>query len=228
MPLMIAAACMLFAASVPLSLAAAENAAPVSYTATVQGSAPTTRQQIDNYSGSVYIYTGGPLPAYTSPASLRFLFGFAASDGKTTGYITPLLFESQSVGQYTVYIVRGIGKGYEVSIDPAPQTIPFSIIEGHKITPDGTYTFGYINALVDPDGLPTVTSQGAVEFDSPAVSGDGAGGAGTTNDWAASTSQDTNVALGTTFGVSGSNAADNLLSVDRTYSAFAVGIVVAQ
>jgi hypothetical protein len=67
-----------------------------------------------------------------------------------------------------------------------------------------------------------------VEFDSPAVSGDGVGGAGTTNDWAASTSQDTNVALGTTFGVSGSNAADNLLSVDRTYSAFAVGIVVAQ
>ncbi len=82
MPLMIAAACMLFAASVPLSLAAAENAAPVSYTATVQGSAPTTRQQIDNYSGSVYIYTGGPLPAYTSPAALRFLFGFAANDGK--------------------------------------------------------------------------------------------------------------------------------------------------
>ena len=228
MRLMTIAACLIFAACGPFSLAAEENAVPPSYKATIQGSAPTTRQQIDNYSGSVFIYTGGPLPAYTSPAALRFLFGFSASDGKTTGYITPLLFESQTVGQYTVYIVRGIGKGYEVSIDSAPQTIPFSIVEGHKITPDATYTFGFINALVDSAGLPTATSQGAVEFDDPAVSGLGLGGAGTTNDWAASTSQDTNVALGTTFGVSGSNAADNLLSVDRTYSAFMVGIVVAQ
>jgi len=146
------------------SLVAQDSSAPASYKATVQGSAPITRQQIDNYSGSVYIYAGGPLPAYTSPAAFRFLFGFAASDGKTTGYITPLLFETQSVGQYTVYIVRGIGKGYEVSINPDPQTIPFSIVEGHKITPDGTYTFGYINALVDSDGLPTATSQGAVDL----------------------------------------------------------------
>jgi hypothetical protein len=200
------AACLFFAASVPPSLAAADSTTPASYTVTVQGSAPATRTDIDGYSGSVYIYTGGLLPAYTSPAALRFLFGFSNS-GKTTSYITPLLFETQAVGQYTVYIVRAIGKGYQVTVNPDPQTIPFSIAGGDKITPDGTYTFGFINALVDPNGFPVATSEGAVEYDIPNVSGDGLGGRGTTNEWAASSSQDTSVPLGTTFGVSGSNAA---------------------
>ncbi len=209
------------------SLLAQESTPPTTYKATIQGSAPKSRPSIDGYSGSVYIYTGGPLPALTYPAAFQFFFNTSAT-GSTTGYITPLLFEIQPVGQYAVYIVRGIGKGFEVSLKPSPQTIPFSIVQGDKFTPSGNFTFGFINALVGSTGIPTAVSEGAVEYDTPSVGGSGEGGPGTTNEWAASSSQDTDVALGTTFGVSGSNSADNLFSGYRTYSALVLGITVTQ
>jgi len=224
---LMAAACLVFTAFGTSSLAAEESTSPAAYKHTLQGSAPTARQTTDGYSGSVYIYTGGAFPIYTYPIAFQYLFGLSGA-GNTTGYITPLLFEPQAVGQYTVYIVRGIGKGSEVSLNPAPQTIPFEILEGTKITTSGQFTFGFINALVDSHGTPLAVSQGAVEYVNPAVSGSGEGGPATTNNWAASSTQDTNVALGATFGVSGSNAANNLFTGYRTYSALAVGVVLAQ
>jgi len=224
---LVMAACLVFAAFGTRSLAAEESAPPASYPTAVEGSAPLSRPSIDGYSGSVYIYTGGSLPASTYPSAFRYLFGISPN-GNTTGYITPLLFEPQTFGQYTVYIVVGIGKGYEVSLNAAPQTIPFSIVEGTKVTPNGHFTFGFINALVTSDGNPTAVSEGAVEYNSPNVGGEGVGGAGTTNEWMASSSQDTDVAIGTTFGVSGSNAANTLFTGYRTYSAFAVGAIVSQ
>lgn len=76
--------------------------------------------------------------------------------------------------------MRGIGRGFQVA--------PF--------TTNGHYTFGFINALVDSGGTPTATSMGAVEFDNPADGGQGQGGPATTNQWVASVSQNTVVALG--------------------------------
>jgi len=101
-------------------------------------------------------------------------------------------------------------------------------VEGSKVTTNGHLTFGFINALVNSGGNPTAVSEGAVEYDSPNVGGEGVGGAGTTNEWMASSSQDCDVALGTTFGVSGSNSVNTLLTGYRTYSAFAVGAIVSQ
>jgi len=225
--LMVVAARLVFVASGTASLAADESTPPASYPPTVEGSATLARPSIDGYSGSVYIYTGGSFPAFTYPTAFRYLFGISPN-GHTTGYITPLLFQPETFGQYTVYIVVGIGKGYEVSLNAAPQTIPFTIVEGVTVTPNGNFTFGFINALVTSDGNPTAVSEGAVEYNSPNVGGEGLGGAGTTNEWVASSSQDTDVALGTTFGVSGSNAANTLFTGYRTYSAFAVGAIVSQ
>ena len=206
-------------------IAADETRSPASYKVTVQGSAPTARQGIDGYKGTVYIYTGGPLPAFTYPLAFQYLFDISPN-GSTTGYLTPVLFEAQSVGQYTVYVVRGFGKSYQVSLNAAPQTIPFEIVEGSKITTNGTFTFGFINALVDSHGTPLAVSEGAVEYDDPAIGGNGEGGPGTTNQWAAGESQDVNIALGTTFGISGSNAAFTLFTGYRTYSALAFGVIV--
>jgi hypothetical protein len=47
------------------------------------------------------------------------------TEGNTSGYVTPLLFESVPAGEYTIYTVTGIGKGFEVNLNAAPQAIPF-------------------------------------------------------------------------------------------------------
>lgn len=213
-----------FTAFAPRAMAGDNRATAAAYRFTVQGSTPTVRAQTDQYVGSVYIYVGGSFAPGTEPATFRYLFGFAEF-GNTTGYITPLLFESESAGEYTIYTVRGIGKGFEVALHSAPQTLPFDVIEGTKFTTNGHYTFGFINALVDSSGTPTETSMGAVEFDNPADGGQGQGGPATTNDWVASVSQNTVVALGKTFGVSGSGATDTLFPGYRTYSARASGVI---
>jgi len=174
----------------------------------------------------LYLY-GGQFPANTYPTDFEFFFNTSAN-GSTTGYITPLLFEIQPVGEYTVYIVRGVGTGSSVSIKSTPQTIPFTIVQGDKYTTGGNFTFGFINALVGSTGIPTAVSEGAVEYDTPAVGGHGEGGVGTTNEWAASSSEDSDVALGMTFGVNGSNASNSLFTGYRTYSAFAIGITATQ
>ena len=197
---------------------------PASHRVILEGSAVTALPQTDGYYASVYIYAGGSFPVLTNPTALQFLFGFSGS-GDTSAYITPLLFEAETFGEYTVYIVRGIGQGFEVSLSPLPQTLPFNMINGVKLTSNGNFTFGFINALVDTNGTPIVTSQGAVEYTVPANGGHGEGGARTTNDWFASETQNTAVPVGTTFGLYGSGAADILFSEARTYAARASGIV---
>ena len=79
-------------------------------------------------------------------------------------------------------------------------------------------------------GVPTVTSEGVVDFDQPGDSGGGVGGTGTTNDWAASNSYSPSpvVALGTTFGAEGSNGDYTFYGSSRTYSALAIGAIPAQ
>jgi hypothetical protein len=212
-------------AAAALWLVTVSNGLAASYKPAIEGSSPTVRQQTDQYVASVYIYAGGYFPADTVLVDFQFLFGFGEF-GNTTGYITPLLFESKSNGDLTIYTVRAIGQGFEVGINPSPQLLPFHVLEGTQVTTNGNFTFGWVNALVDSTGTPTATSMGSVEFDNPADGGRGQGGAETTNDWAASISQNTVVGLGATFGLSGSGAENRLFAGYRTYSARAGGVVV--
>jgi hypothetical protein len=197
-----------------------------SYTPVTEGSTPTHRSQVDTWSGQVYLYVGGSLPVGTLPVAFQHLFDFT-EQGNTTGYITPLLFESKSVEAFTVYTVVGIGKGFEVKLSPAPQAIPFEIFEGTKVPTNGNFTFGYINALVDASGTPVLSSYGTVDMNNPANTGEGVGGAGTTNDWMATANLATPtpvVALGTTFGAAGADVDYTFVSGYRTYSARAIGV----
>jgi hypothetical protein len=170
------------------------------------------------------IYVGGSLPAGTNLAALQYLFDRTTA-GNTTGYITPLLFERTAGPTHSVYTVVGIGKGFEVALNSAPQAIPFDVIEGLRVPANGRFTFGFVNAIVNSSGVPVTTSEGAVDFDEPADSGAGAGGTGTTNDWAVSNSYTPSpiVALGTTFAISGADY--DFFLASRTYSAQAIGAV---
>jgi len=198
-----------------------------SYTLVGEGSTPTPRSQTDRSSGLVMIYVGGSLPAGTNLAALQYLFDITTA-GNTTGYITPLLFERKPGTTYSVYTVVGIGKGFEVALNSASQTIPFEVIEGLKVPANGHFTFGFVNAIVNLSGVPVTTSEGAVDFDEPADSGAGVGGTGTTNDWAVSNTYSPSpvVALGTTFSVSGADY--DFFLASRTYSARAIGALPAQ
>jgi hypothetical protein len=80
-------------------------------------------------------------------SAFQYLFGFGEF-GNTTGYIKPILFESESTGEFTIYTVRGIGDGFQVALHSAPQRLPFDIIEGTKLTTNGHYTFSFINARI--------------------------------------------------------------------------------
>ena len=194
--------------------------APDSGTITAQGSRDTHRVEIDAFYAEVYIYVGGSLPAGTDLTELQFLF----DQGSASGYITPILFEQSSPG---IFAVRGIGTGVQVSRSSASQTIPFGIVEGRRITDNASYTFGFINAIVNVSGAPVLTSPGVVDYVSPANDHHGVGGPETTNSWGATeTGLTPIVALGTTFGAAGTEYPFTLPY--RTYSAFALGFVTGQ
>jgi hypothetical protein len=169
------------------------------------------------------------LPAGTNLVAFQYLFDSPQVDGATTGYITPLLFEYNPAELYTIYTVVGIGKGYDVALNSAPQAIPFEITEGTKVPTGTNFTFGFVNALVSSSGVPTASSLGTVDMVSPSVGGQGVGGTGTTNDWVCSgltATQGPAIPLGTTFGVSGAD--HGFILPYRTYSARAIGVVPAQ
>ena len=200
------------------------------YTPVAEGSSPTHRSQTDRSSGLVMIYVGGSLPAGTNLLAFQYLFDLTTG-GNTTGYLTPLLFEYKPVEAFTVYTVVGIGKGFEVPLNSAPQAIPFDVIAGTKVPTSGNFAFGFVNALVDSSGAPILTSQGVVDFDTPSDAGQGVGGPSTTNDWAVTNSYSPSpvVALGTTFGAPGANADYTFFFPSyRTYSAQAIGALATQ
>ena len=193
---------------------------PASGTIVTQGSRDIYREQIDAFYSEVYIYVGGSFPTGTDFVDLQFVF----DEGNASGYLTPLVFEQTSPGVFTV---RGIGTGLQVEQSLSSQLIPFSIVEGHRQSKNANYTFGFINAIVNVSGAPTLTSAGVVDYISPSNGLHGVGGPTTTNDWGATeTSPTPIVALGTTFGASGTEYPFTLPY--RTYSAFAVGVVETQ
>jgi hypothetical protein len=200
----------------------------VTYTTAAQGSAPIRRSLVDTSSGQVYVYTGGLLPAGSHLATLQYMFDFT-QEGNTTGFITPILFEATTVEGFTIYTVAGIGKSFGVKLAPGLQAIPFNIIEGKSVTTDGSFTFGFINAMVNSNGVPVAISPGTVDMNDPANTGQGTGGVGTTNNWAATATSappSPVVTLGTTFGGPGSSVAFTFVPPYRTYSAQAYVTVV--
>ena len=188
------------------------------YRIVAEGSTATHRYTIDGAIAQVFIYGGGTIPAGTHLVSFYFLFD-QSNVGNTSGYITPILLDQTSAEIYTVI---GIGKGYEVQQELNPQSIPFTIIEGVKVPTNARCTFGYINALVDSGGVPTLTSPGTVDFDYSVDPGRGIGGPATSNDWGATNSVAPVVTSGTTFGGAG---ADYPFVQLRTYSAFIDGVL---
>jgi hypothetical protein len=196
------------------------------YTPIAEGSSPTHRANTDHGTGELNIYVGGSLPVGTHLAAFRFLFDSTTGGaGNTTGYLTPLLFEYKSVEAATVYTVVGIAKGFEVSLESTPQTIPFDVIEGVAVPTGANFTFGFVMSLVNSSGVPISTGLGVVDFDTPSDAGEGVAGAGTTNDWAwvGDDINEPSVGLGTTFGLA--NADYPLGLPYRTYSAEAIGEV---
>ncbi len=220
----------LFAACAPLALAGDEGVHPATtYRLVAEGSSPTARSQTDRSSGLVMIYLGGSVPEGTNLLAFQYLFGLTTA-GNTTGYITPLLFEYSTVGTFTVYTVAGIGKGYEVELNSAPEKIPFDVVVGTKVPTGGNFTFGFVNSIVGASGIPSVTSEGTVEFDTPADGGPGVGGGATNNVWGVTNSYSPSpvVSLGTTFGGPGAPADYTFFPETRTYSAQAIGAIAVK
>ena len=179
----------------------------LNYVTTSQGSEPIHRSQVDTSPGQVYIYTGGFLPLGGHPAVFKYVFDFT-EEGNTTGFITPIIFETSTVADFTIYTVVGIGKSFEVQLGSGMQTIAFKVLEGTKMITNAQCTFGFINARVNSNGVPVETSPGTVDMNDPANGGEGTGGPGTTNDWAVTSSATSSpvVTLGTTFGAPGATA----------------------
>jgi hypothetical protein len=216
-------AAMLVAAAM-LTLSGTLEAANPSVKFVAEGSTPTSRSLTDDDSGEVYIYIGGFYPAGTHPVAFQYIFG-VTHEGNTTGYITPLLFEYNA--SLNAFTVAAIGKGYAVTLNSAQQKIPFEIVQGTKVTTNGGFTFGYVNATVDSSGNPILISPGTVDFDQPAESGEGVGGAGTTNVWRVTANTPSPVVtIGTTFGGSGTDYP--FYPGTRTYSAQAFGALASQ
>ncbi len=210
----------LLGAFVPSALASENDDVSGAGTITAQGSPTVHRSQIDAFYAEVYIYTGGSFPTGTDFFQLEFLF----DQGNASGYITPIVLEQTSPGVFTV---RGIGEGFEVQQSPAPQMIPFHIVEGRRSSKNANYTFGFINAMVNASGAPILTSPGVVDYIVPASGLHGVGGPATTNEWGATEISPTPVVtLDATFGAAGAEYPFTLPY--RTYSAFALGIVPAQ
>jgi hypothetical protein len=211
----------------PRAMAGDDTAgAASSYTPIAEGYTVAHRSVTDQEFAQLNIYVGGSLPARTNLVSFRYLFDLTTF-GNTNGYITPLLFEYTPVEAFTVYTVVGIGRSFVVNLSSAPQSIPFDVVEGAKVPPSGNCTFGFITAIVNSSGVPTLTSQGVVDYDGTYPDGgQGVGGTGTSNDWEWTVGGPPPVvALGTTFGLGGSKADYTLGQPYRTYSAQVIGTV---
>lgn len=184
------------------------------------GSTTIDRPNRDTSTGQVYIYAGGTFAAGESLTTFSW-FGNSFS----TGVMTPILFERTGADVFTV---RGVGTGQSVTSATSVQSFDFGLQYGIDTTTNSNYTFGFINALVNSSGQQTANSAGTVDMVlDTVVPGTGVSGAGSTNRWVFTpTASGINIALGTSFGTSGSGANYNLNNPangntlkDRTYSA---------
>ena len=188
--------------------AAAPQAAAVAI-----GSTAAARPETDNASGQVYIYTGGSLPAGTTVSMLSIY-------ANQTGWVTPVLFQQNSTGKYTV---AGIGDSFDITTT-GPQSIPFNLLAGSAVASNGSYTFGFINASVNSSGAQTASTAGVVAYDSSVDSGAGVGGGTSTNGWEYTPNvSGLAVGINATYGTGGTYT----LNSGRTYSATLTGTAPA-
>jgi len=192
-----------------------------------EGSSVSPRSLEDTANGQVFIYGGGSFSSgvNVNAVASNFSFDFSHENNNLddpTGVITPILFEQTSPGNFEVV---GVGTGHTVNVGSA-YSFDFGLTSGTGVTTNGNYTFGFINALVAANDTPTVVSSGTVDWDDPADGGQGVGGAGTTNNWLFTpTDNITTVAVGTMFSTTGNGAtAPYLLDSSRTYSASLAGV----
>jgi hypothetical protein len=182
----------------------------------VAGSSLIPRNYTDGSPGQVYIYTGGSFASGTTVST----FSFVNSQG-SEGDLTPILFQETSPGEY---VIRGVGSSISPTVSSSVQSDAFGLQYGTATT-GADYTFGFINSDVNGSGVQTSTSSGTVDFGVPVSGGNGAGGAGTDNNWEftpSSFSTDDNVVLGASFGVGGTyglNDDEDFFDDNRTYSA---------
>src|SRR5437879_1674735 len=150
--------------------------APLSWTATIDGSTAVSRANIDVAVGQVYIYDGGFFDTG------RRVTTFSLLDDLSSGnrLLTPILFEQTSTGVYTV---RGVGASETVPSPNIVQTFDFGLAFGTNVTTNTNFTFGFITATVNTSGVQTSSTAGAVDMNFTVDPGTGVGGAGTTNDW---------------------------------------------
>ena len=89
------------------ALAGDKTASPApTYTPLAEGSTPTHRSQTDRATGDVLVYIGGAFPPGTHLSRFEYLFDLT-TEGNTTRYITPLLFEFAPGEECTVFAVAG-------------------------------------------------------------------------------------------------------------------------
>lgn len=197
---------------------------PAAWASAIGGSSAISRLWTDGAAGQVEIYAGGFFPALTQITTFS-IFGHSFTG---TRDVTPVIFEVTSPGVYTV---RGVGTGQAISASSVMQMFAFGLQYGSSTTTNANYTFGFLNGFVNGSGTQTASTAGAVDFDTPVVTGStGVGGAGTTNNWVFTpTISNINLALGTTFQMNCGGAANCFalnnpslggFSDYRTYSGF--------
>jgi hypothetical protein len=183
----------------------------------VAGSSTIQRDYRDSSPGQVYIYAGGDFASGVTVNTLSW-YNDNAGNYSVPGVLTPILFQETAPG---TFVVRGVGDTISSIVSPSVQSAPF-VLDYGTATTGSDYTFGFINSAVNGSGVQTAITLGVTDWNDPYVGGNGAGGAGTDNEWAFTPSsflESDSLALGETFTVGGGGDY-NLYSGDyRTYSA---------
>lgn len=185
--------------------------------ATTIGSPTILQADQDTATGVVAIYTGN---AFFNTGDTIANFSWIGKTFSGSEELTPLLFQSNGEGQYTVV---GIGTAITVSgaTNNTIQSDPFRLVAGSSTVGADT-TFGFVAGTVDPDGGSVSGSAGSVSFFNGNLSSPTVGSG--INDWEFTPSTDTafTITLGSTFGGNGTplnNADLGGFNIDRTYSA---------
>src|SRR5580698_3394470 len=123
------------------------------------GSSTATRNILDVSAGQVYIYAGGDFASSGETVSTFSWYGPVFSGSRN---LTPLLFENNGDGSYTV---EAIGTAISVSGTGSVQgPVSFGLQAGSLIT-GSNETFGFVTGLAGSTGIVGSPTAGVVGFD---------------------------------------------------------------
>ncbi|HYL72997.1 MAG TPA: PEP-CTERM sorting domain-containing protein [Bryobacteraceae bacterium] len=205
----------------------------VSWAGTLEGSTSVARTFTDTNIGQVMIFNGD---FFTNGVTVS-TFSFFDSNGSGTRWVTPILFQENVTGQFTVV---GIGTSDSFSTNVL-QVFPFALQNGTANVTSTNFTFGFIESQVTSAGNETANvSAGGVDFNNGVDPGtDVSADLGSTNDWLFTPSpgaNGVNVQLGSTFNIPGvasglfplNRSTQGGFNQDRTYSANLNSTIVQQ